>query len=109
VLLDGRLLEIFSQRLDVGRDVQRLDVFDRAELVAVAPGEESSRRVEVGRAGVAVADGRGEEFQKAPGRVLAGTTTAADTAAGTLVGKPDAGTVSGRLSSGSVTGGWSSV
>jgi hypothetical protein len=39
MLLHGRLLEPALRRLDIGRDVQRLDVRDAAELV-LAPGEE---------------------------------------------------------------------
>ena len=40
MLLDRRLLEILAERLDIGGDVQRLDVGDLADLVMVAPGEE---------------------------------------------------------------------
>jgi hypothetical protein len=40
VLLDRRLLKILPKALDIGRDVQRLDVGDLAELVMIAPGEE---------------------------------------------------------------------
>ena len=43
-----------------------------ADAVMLAPGEESANRMQVRRSGVLVADGGGEEFQKAPGRVLAG-------------------------------------
>ena len=44
VLLDRRLLEILAERLDVGGDVQRLDVGELADLVVLAPGEEPARR-----------------------------------------------------------------
>ena len=39
VLLDRRLLEIFPERLDLGRDMQRLDIGELAKLVVVAPGK----------------------------------------------------------------------
>ncbi len=39
VLLDRRFLEVLAERLDVGRDVQRLDVGELAQLVVLAPGE----------------------------------------------------------------------
>ena len=44
VLLDRRLLEILAKRLDIGRDMQRLDIGDLADLVMVAPGEEPRGR-----------------------------------------------------------------
>jgi hypothetical protein len=72
VLLNRRLLEIFSQGLDVGGDVQRLDVGQLTDPVSLAPGEESSDRMQVCGPRVPVADGGGEEFQEASGRVLAG-------------------------------------
>ena len=72
VLLDGRLLEVLAERLDVGRDMHRLDVGELAELVALAPGEEAPAGVEVGRAGVLVVDRDGEEFQEAARRRVAG-------------------------------------
>jgi hypothetical protein len=40
VLLDRRLLIILPKTLDIGSDVQRLDVGDLAKLVMVALGEE---------------------------------------------------------------------
>ena len=46
VLLDGRLLEILAERLDVGGDVQRLDVGELADLVLLAPGEEPATRLQ---------------------------------------------------------------
>ena len=72
VLLDGRLLEILAQRLDIGGDMQRLDIGDLADLVLVAPGEEPAAGPVIGRAGVLVADGRGEEFEEAARGVVAG-------------------------------------
>ena len=44
MLLDRRLLETFAKRLDIGRDVQRLDVGQLADLVLLAPGEEPADR-----------------------------------------------------------------
>ena len=52
--------------------MQRLDVGELAELVMLAPGEEPADRMQVGRPRVLVADGGGEEFQEAAGRVVAG-------------------------------------
>ena len=40
MLLDRRLLEILSECLDVGRDMQRLDISELADLMALAPGKE---------------------------------------------------------------------
>ena len=40
VLLDRRLLKILAERLDIGRDVQRLNIGNLADRVMVAPGEE---------------------------------------------------------------------
>jgi hypothetical protein len=48
VLLDRRLFAILSQPLDIGRDVQRLDIGDLANLVSVAPGEEPHGGVVIG-------------------------------------------------------------
>lgn len=65
-------LEVAAEILDIGGDVQRLDVSQLADVVTVAPGEEPADRGHVGLPGVLVADGGGEEFQEAPGGVLAG-------------------------------------
>jgi hypothetical protein len=40
MLVDGGLLKILAEPLDIGRDVQRLDVGELAEFVLIAPGEE---------------------------------------------------------------------
>ena len=40
--------------------------------MVLAPGEEPADREHVGRPGVPVADGAGEEFQEAAGRAFAG-------------------------------------
>jgi len=65
VLLDGRLLEILAERLNIGGDMQRLDVGDLADLMPVAPGEEPHDGMVISLPRVLVADGGGEEFQKA--------------------------------------------
>ena len=59
VLLDRRLLEILGQRLDIGGDMQRLDIGDFADGVLVAPGEEPRGGAIIGHAGVLVPDRRG--------------------------------------------------
>ena len=43
MLLDRWFLEILAERLDIGGDVERLDIGDLADLVPVAPGEEPGR------------------------------------------------------------------
>jgi hypothetical protein len=45
VLFHGRFLESALHRVDVGRDVQRLDVGELAELVVLSPGEEPADRM----------------------------------------------------------------
>ena len=72
VLLDRRLFEILAERLDIGGDVQRLDIGDLADLVPVAPGEEPHGGVVIGLPRVLVADGGGEEFQEAARGLVAG-------------------------------------
>jgi hypothetical protein len=59
VLLDRRFLEISAKRLDVGRDVQRLDIGELPDAVVLAPGEEFSHGMQVGQPRVFVADGCG--------------------------------------------------
>jgi len=51
VLLHRRLLKILAEGLDVGRDVQRLDVGEPIELVTVAPGEEPADGMQIGPPG----------------------------------------------------------
>jgi hypothetical protein len=72
VLLDHRLFKIPSKRLDIGGDMERLDIGDLADLVLVAPGEEPRGGAIVRHAGVFVADGGGEEFQEAARGLVAG-------------------------------------
>ena len=67
VLLHRRLFVADQLRLNVGRNMQRLDVVDTAELVVVGPGEELADRPVVGHARVLVPNGRREEFQEPPG------------------------------------------
>ena len=72
MLLDRRLLEILGHRLDIGGDMQRLDIGDLANLVLVAPGEEPATGPIIGHAGILVPDRRGEEFQEPARRLVAG-------------------------------------
>jgi hypothetical protein len=72
VLLDGRLGHPGPERLDIGGDVERLDVDELADLVAVDPGKEIRDGPVIGHAGIPVADGGGEEFQEAARRGVAG-------------------------------------
>ena len=67
VLLDGRLLKVLAERLDLGGDVHRLDVGDRGR--PVAPVEEFAWRRGHRLARVGVADVGGEEFDEAPAGV----------------------------------------
>jgi hypothetical protein len=55
VLLDRRLLEILPKTLDIGGDVQRLEIGDLADLEMVAPGEEPSCSPVIGRAALSPA------------------------------------------------------
>ena len=66
------LFEILAQRLDIGRDMQRLDIGDLVELVMIAPGEEPYGRVIVRQPRVLVADRGGEEFKEATRGLVAG-------------------------------------
>jgi hypothetical protein len=52
--------------------VERLDIGDLADLVLIAPGEEAHGGVVTGMPRVLVADGGGEEFQKAARGLVAG-------------------------------------
>ena len=72
VLLDCRLRHGFLQALNIGRDVQRLDVGQLADPVTVAPGEKQLHRPVICHARILVPDRGSEEFQKAPGRGVAG-------------------------------------
>jgi hypothetical protein len=72
VLLDGRLLEVLAETPDMGATcIGSMSAFVDI-LAPIAPGEESSAGMKVGRAGVRVVDGDGEEFQKPAHRVFAG-------------------------------------
>ena len=73
VLFDRRLFEVAAHGLDVGGDVERFDIDERLNFrTSVAPIEESTAGPKVGHAGVVVRDRRGEEFQKASRRLVAG-------------------------------------
>jgi hypothetical protein len=72
VLLDGRLGRRGLQRLDIGGDVQRLDIGKIADVVPVEPGEERPNRPIIGQAGVAVVDLGGEEFEETARDIVAG-------------------------------------
>ncbi len=72
VLLDGWLLEVLTERLDIGGDMQRLDIGNFADLVLIDPGEEPHGGAVIGLPCVLVADGGGEEFQKAARGLFAG-------------------------------------
>jgi hypothetical protein len=60
------------ERLDIGGDVQRLDADELVDAVRLEPGKEMRHAAVVGRSGVFVANGGGEEFEEAPRGVLAG-------------------------------------
>ena len=61
-----------AERLDIGGDVERLDVDELADLVTVDPGKELRHGPVIGHAGVLVADGGGEEFQEPSRGMVAG-------------------------------------
>ena len=72
MLLDGRLGHLALQRLDIGGDVERLDVDEPTDPVALDPGKELCDRPVIRHPGVLVADGGGEELQKPAGGMIAG-------------------------------------
>jgi hypothetical protein len=72
MLLHRRLFKLFSERLDVSGDMQRLDLVEGTKLVMVAPGEETTGRMQIRRPGILVADGHGEEFEEPFRRGVAG-------------------------------------
>ena len=72
VLLDRRFFKILAERLDIGRDVERLDIGDLADLMMVDPGEEPNDGVIIGRPRVLVADGGGEELEEAARGLVTG-------------------------------------
>jgi hypothetical protein len=72
VQFDGRLGGRRLQNLYIGRDMDRLDVCELADLVLLDPGEEVARGPVVDHAGVFVADRRGEKFDEAPRGLVAG-------------------------------------
>jgi hypothetical protein len=58
--------------LDIGRDVQRLDISDAADPMPVAPAEKIANRPVVRDAGVLVADRGGEELEEPARGLVAG-------------------------------------
>jgi len=60
-----------AERLDIGGDVERLDVGELADLVPVDPGKELRDGPVIGHPGVLIADGGGEEFEEAADRGVA--------------------------------------
>ena len=72
VLLDGRLRHRLTKVLDIGRDVQRLDISDAADPMLVAPAEKIANRPVGRHAGVLVADRGGEELEEPARGLVAG-------------------------------------
>ena len=72
MLFNGGFRESLLQPFDIGRDMQRLDIDELAELMLIAPGKELEHRSVIGHAGILVADGRREEFEEASGGVVTG-------------------------------------
>ena len=101
MLLNGWLLEVVFQRLDIGGDAQRLDAGELVDTVALAPGEGPVDRMQVGHAGVFVANGGGEEFRQAASGALAGVGDQRRNrdrgGRGDGAGGPDDGQLSGLL------------
>ena len=95
----GRLLKILAESLDIGGDMERLDIGDLANLVPVDPGEEPHGGVVIGLPRVLVADGGGKEFKEATRGLFAGLGDPArhhDAVANRILGAPAGG---GSLSS----------
>jgi len=62
------------QAFDIGRNMQRFDIDQIVKLcVLFTPGEEPVHGQVIGCTGVLVANGGGEEFQKAPSGIFAVT------------------------------------
>jgi hypothetical protein len=72
VLLHRRLGGRRLQRLDIGGDMQRLDVGELADPAPLDPCEELTRGPVISHARVAVADAGGEKFEEAAGGMRAG-------------------------------------
>ena len=71
VALHGRGRVGLAELLDIGRDVQGVDVRDGQDAGGHAPGQENAHVTRIGPAGVRVADGGGEELHEAPARPIA--------------------------------------
>ena len=65
MLFGGRRVELLLKLFDDGGDVERLHAGELTDSVRAALSREAARGVQVGLAGVVVADVRGEEFQHA--------------------------------------------
>ncbi len=72
VLLNRGLLEPPLQLFDVGCHMERFNRDQLANLMTIAPGTEPDHGPVIGHPGILVADGGGEEFQKAAGSLGAG-------------------------------------
>jgi predicted glycosyltransferase len=75
VLFDRRLRHGFLEALDIGRDVQRLDIGQLADMVTVAPAEKQFRRPVIRHARILVADGGGENFRNRRAAALPASAT----------------------------------
>src|SRR3954453_21475583 len=73
VLLDGWLRGGFLQRLDIGGDMQRLDIDKFGDAALFEPRKKRACRPVIGHAGILVADRRGEEFEEAAHGLITGT------------------------------------
>jgi len=72
-LPDGAIAGIqYRQRLQIGGDVERLDIGQLANAVLLEPGEERTRRRVIGHAGVVVFDRGDEKTEETAGRPITG-------------------------------------
>ena len=72
MLLYGRLGGRGLERLDIGGDVDRLDVGELVNAVLLQPGKKVAHGPVIGHAGVLVADRRSKELQEPARRMIAG-------------------------------------
>ena len=66
--LDGGRGDTHLKLLDIGSDMEGLNVSELGKAFGFAPGRESGRCLGIGSAGMRVADIGGEELEDAPGR-----------------------------------------
>src|SRR3546814_1675305 len=64
LLLDAGRGQLAPQRLDPGRDVERLHASERGNAARLVPGQEVARRARIGAARMRIADGDGEELKR---------------------------------------------